>query len=229
MSSRLGSRRLLENSPRRWLLWSSCCALRASVSNTYLTTELCVRVLKTESGTYTTNFSTSSVFGLNDQLKHVNVTTLTYSGFTGFTFQPGTSPISLTDSFLPVLTNVLSPLSPSTFMPARKISSFSRMSHFAPFLHSDRLHLRFLQFWFKAKWYHHQLSWDTPIQLDADFLTYLHWFHRRNVMTGVPLHLPEPSLFFFTVASLTGWNASWKDHQISGLWQLQNHNVISTG
>ena len=138
------------------------------------------------------------------------------------------APISPTDSFLPVLTNVLSRLSPSTVMPARKISSFSRMSHFAPFLHSDRLHLRFLQFWFKAKWSHHQLLWDTPIQLDADFLTYLHWFHRRNVMTGVPLHLPEPSLFFFTVASLTGWNASWKDHQISGLWQLQNHNVIST-
>ena len=45
-----------------------------------------------ESGTYTTNFSTSSVFGLNDQLKHVNVTTLTHSGLSGFTFQPGTSP-----------------------------------------------------------------------------------------------------------------------------------------
>ena len=32
------------------------------------------------SGTCTINFSTSSVFGLNDQLKHVNVTTLTHSG-----------------------------------------------------------------------------------------------------------------------------------------------------
>ena len=37
-------------------------------------------------------------------------------------------------------------------------------------------------------------------------------------MTGVPLHLPEPSLFFFTDASLKGWGASWKDNQISGLW-----------
>ena len=31
-------------------------------------------------------------FRLNDQLKHVNVTTLTHSGLSGFTFQPGTSP-----------------------------------------------------------------------------------------------------------------------------------------
>ena len=37
-----------------------------------------------------------------------------------------------------------------------KISSISRMSHFAPFLHSGRLHLCFFQFWFKAKWSHHQ-------------------------------------------------------------------------
>ena len=36
--------------------------------------------------------------------------------------------------------------------------------------------------------------------------------------TGVLLHLPDPSLFFFTDASLKGWGASWKDHQISGLW-----------
>ena len=35
-------------------------------------------------------------------------------------------------------------------------------------------------------------------------------------------------LFFFTVTFLTGWSASWIDHQISGLSQLQNH-IISTG
>ena len=92
------------------------------------------------------------------------------------------------------------------------------MSHFAPFISSGRLHLRFLQFWFKNQWSQHQPSWDTPIQLDADFLSYLRWFQRPTVMTGIPLHLPEPSLFFFTDASLKGWGASWKDNQISGLW-----------
>ena len=127
--------------------------------------------------------------------------------------------ISPPDSFLSTLTNVLSCLSPSTVMTARKVSSIiGRMSHFAPFISSGRLHLRFLQFWFKAQWSQHQQSWDTPIQLDTDFLTYLRWFQRPTVMTGVPLHLPEPSLFFFTDASLKGWGASWKDNQISRLW-----------
>ena len=70
----------------------------------------------------------------------------------------------------------------------------------------------------KTKWSQHQQSWDTPIQLDADFFSYLRWFQRPTVMTGVPLHLSEPSLFFFTDASLKGWGASWKDNQISRLW-----------
>ena len=139
--------------------------------------------------------------------------------FLGLHFNLERALISPPDSFLPTLTNVLSRLSPTTVMPARKISSIiSRMSHFAPFIYNGRLHLQFLQFWFKAQWSQHQQSWDTPIQLDVDFLTYLRWFQRQNVMTGVPLHLPEPSLFFFTDASLKGWGASWKDLQISGLW-----------
>ena len=135
--------------------------------------------------------------------------------FLGLHFNLEGALISPPDSFLPTLTNVQSGLSQTTVMPARKISSIiSRMSHFAPFIYSGRLHLRFLQFWFKAQWSQHQQSWDTPIQLNADFLTYLRWFQRQNVMTGVPLHLPEPSLFFFTDASLKGWGASWKDLQI---------------
>ena len=139
--------------------------------------------------------------------------------FLGLHFNLERALISPPDSFLPTLTNVLSRLSPSTVMTAWKVSSIiSRMSHFAPFISSGRLHLRFLQFWFKAQWSQHQQSWDTPIQLDTDFLTYLRWFQRPTVMTGVPLHLPEPSLFFFTDASLKGWGASWKDNQIFRLW-----------
>ena len=106
--------------------------------------------------------------------------------FLGLHFNLERALISPPDSFLPTLTNVLSRLSPTTVMPARKISSIiSRMSHFAPFIYNGRLHLRFLQFWFKAQWSQHQQSWDTPIQLDADFLTYLRWFQRQNVMTVV--------------------------------------------
>ena len=150
--------------------------------------------------------------------------------FLGLHFNLEQALISPPDSFLPTLTNVLSHLSPTTVMPARKISFIiSRMSHFAPFIYNGRLHLRFLQFWFKAQWSQHQQSWDTPIQLDADFLTYLCWFQSQNVMTGIPLHLPEPSLFFFTDASLKGWVAIWQDLQISSLWSDPESNVISTG
>ena len=142
--------------------------------------------------------------------------------FLGLHFNLEQALISPPASFLPTLTEVLSRLSPSTLMSARKVSIISRMSHFAPFISSGRLHLRFLQFWFKQQWTQHQQSWDTPIQLDADFLSYLRWFLSPTVMTGVPLHLPDPSLFFFTDASLKGWGASWKDHQISGPWSTQD-------
>ena len=156
---------------------------------------------------------------MDNQLGQINATTLQNPGLSGFTFQLRTGPHSPPASFLPTLTEVLSRLSPSTVMSAQKVSSIiSWMSHFAPFISSGRLHLRFLQFWFKQQWTQHQQSWDTPIQLDADFLSYLRWFLRPTMMTGVPLHLPDPSLFFFTDASLKGWGASWKDHQISGLW-----------
>ena len=139
--------------------------------------------------------------------------------FLGLHFNLEQALISPPASFFPTLTEVLSRLSPSTVMSARKVSSIiSRMSHFAPFISSGRFCLRFLQFWLKKQWTQHQQSWDTPIQLDADFLSYLRWFLRPTVMTGVLLHLPDPSLFFFTDASLKGWGASWKDHQISRLW-----------
>ena len=139
--------------------------------------------------------------------------------FLGLHFNLEQALISPPDSFLPTLTEVLSRLSPSTVMSARKVSSIiSRMSHFAPFITNGRLHLRFLQLWFKEQWTQHRQSWDTPIPLDSNYLSYLRWFLHPSVMTGVPLRLPDPSLFFFTDASLKGWGASWKDQQISGIW-----------
>ena len=110
-------------------------------------------------------------------------------------------------------------------MPVRKISSItSRISHFTPFIYHGRLQLRFLQFWIKGHWAQHRQSWDTPIQLNAEFLSYLRWFNRQDVLKGVPLHLPEPKLFFFTDASLTGWGASWQDRHLSGQWSPQDSN-----
>ena len=142
--------------------------------------------------------------------------------FLGLHFNLEQALISPPDSFLPTLTEVLSRLSPSTVMSARKVSSIiSRLSHFAPFITHGRLHLRFLQLWFKEQWTQHRQSWDTQIKLDSEFLSYLRWFLHPSVMTGVPLRLPDPSLFFFTDASLKGWGASWQTQQLSGVWSQQ--------
>ena len=142
--------------------------------------------------------------------------------FLGLHFNLEQALISPPDSFLPTLTEVLSRLSPSTVMSARKVSSIiSRLSHFAPFITHGRLHLRFLQLWFKDQWTQHRQSWDTPVTLDSEFLSYLRWFLHPSVMTGVPLRLPDPSLFFFTDASLKGWGASWQTQQLSGVWSQQ--------
>ena len=139
--------------------------------------------------------------------------------FLGLHFNLEQAIVSPPDSFLDSLTSVLSHLSTSTVMSAHKISSItSRISHFASFIHHERLHLRFLHFWIKGHWSQHKQSWDTQIQLDVEFLTQLHWFNRQEVLQGVPLHLPEPNLFFFTDASLTGCGASWQNRHISGQW-----------
>ena len=65
--------------------------------------------------------------------------------------------------------------------------------------------------------------WDTQIQLHSEFLTHLRCFNRREVLQGVPLHVPEPTLFFFPDASLAGWGTRWQTQVIS---QVSGHLPI---
>ena len=97
MSSRLGSRRLFGNSPR-CLMWSNLCALRASVSNTYWDDWIMHAHSPNEVWNIQNKLSTSSVFELNDQLNHVDVTILTHSGLSGVNFNLVRA-LSPTDSF----------------------------------------------------------------------------------------------------------------------------------
>ena len=164
-----------------------------------------------------------STLGWTINLKKSMLTPSRIIDFMGLLFNLEIAIISPPESFLASLTQLLSHLSTSTVMPVRKLSSItSRISLFAPFNHHGRLHLRFLQFWIKRHWTQHRQSWDTPLQLDAEFLSHLRWFNRQDVLKGVLLHPPEPNLFFFTDASLTGWGASWQDHYLSGQWSLQD-------
>ena len=139
--------------------------------------------------------------------------------FLGLHFNLERAIVSPTDTFLDSLTSFLSRLSTSTIMPVRKISSIAFwISHFAPFINHGCHHLRFLHFWIKIHWSQHRQSLDTPVQLDAEFLTQLRWFNRRKVLKGVPLHLLEHTIFFFTDTSLTGWGASWQNRHLPEQW-----------
>ena len=127
--------------------------------------------------------------------------------------------ISPSKSFLETLTSVLSHLSTSTIMSAHKITSINcRISHFAPFIHHGRLQLRFLQFWIEQRRSQHAQPWDSPIQLNQEYISHLHWFCNPEVLQGVLLHTPGPNLDFFRDASLMGWGASWQEQQIMGQW-----------
>ena len=101
---------------------------------------------------------------------------------------------------------------------------------FAPFIHHGRLQLHFLQFWIKQPWSQHAQPWDSPFQLNQEHILHLHWFCNPEVLQGVPLHTPEPNLYFFTDASLMGWGASWQERQIMGQWspleQQQHINCL---
>ena len=181
---------------------------------------------RTESPTYPTNRQTSTNFGMDYKLEEVYARTLTHSRLLGTTFQSRTSHSPSSRLILRFSHQCPNPSVNVNSHAACKISSIiSRISHIAPFIHHGRLHLRFLQFWIKRQWSQHQQSWDTQIQLDAEFLAHLSWYNRRDVLPGVPLHLPEPSLFFFTDVFLTGWGASWQHLQLTGQWS--NPRIIS--
>jgi hypothetical protein len=46
------------------------------------------------------------------------------------------------------------------------------------------------------------------------------WTHRENVMTGVALLHPVPSLTLYTDSSLQGWGAFLEGKSASGVWSL---------
>ena len=160
--------------------------------------------------------TSSTIIGVDNKLEEIPSRTLTCTGikYLGLHFNLEQALISSPSSILETLINVMSRLSTST-MSARKITSInSRISHFAPFIHHGRLQLCFLPFWIKQHWSQHAQPWDSQIQLNKEYISHLHWFYRPEVLQGLPLHTPEPNLFFFTDASLTGWGSSWQDQQI---------------
>ena len=112
--------------------------------------------------------------------------------FPGLHFNLKQALISPPKSFLETLTSILSCLSTSRIMSARKITAESRTLLLS--FTNDNFS-SFFQLWIKQRWSQHAQPWDSPIQLNQEYDSHLHWFCRPEVLQGVPLHTPEPNLF----------------------------------
>ena len=69
-----------------------------------------------------------------------------------------------------------------------------------------RLHIRPLQFFLQEHWDSASQVWEVLVPILPVLLPHLDWWtHRENVLTGVSLLHPVPSLTLYTDSSLQGW------------------------
>ena len=84
-----------------------------------------------------------------------------------------------------------------------------------------RLHIRPLQFFIQEHWDSAFQVWESLIPILPVLLPHLDWWTRReNVLTGVALLHPVPSLTLYTDSSLQGWGAFLEGMSVSGVWSL---------
>ena len=84
-----------------------------------------------------------------------------------------------------------------------------------------RLHIRPLQFFLQEHWDSASQVWEALVPILPVLLPHLDWWtHRENVLTGVALLHPVPSLTLYTDSSLQGWGAFLEGKSVSGVWSL---------
>ena len=84
-----------------------------------------------------------------------------------------------------------------------------------------RLHIRPLQFFLQEHWDSASQVWEALVPILPVVLPHLDWWTRReNVLTGVALLHPVPSLTLYTDSSLQGWGAFLEGKSASGVWSL---------
>ena len=84
-----------------------------------------------------------------------------------------------------------------------------------------RLHIRPLQFFLQEHWDSASQVWEALVPILPVLLPHLDWWtHRENVLTGVALLHPVPSLALYTDSSLQGWGAFLEGKSVSGVWSL---------
>ena len=84
-----------------------------------------------------------------------------------------------------------------------------------------RLHIRPLQFFLQEHWDSASQVWEALVPILPVLLPHLDWWtHKENVLTGVALLHPVPSLTLYTDSSLQGWGAFLEGKSLSGVWSL---------
>ena len=84
-----------------------------------------------------------------------------------------------------------------------------------------RLHIRPLQFFLQEHWEFASQVWEALVPILPVLLPHLDWWTcRENVLTGVALLHPVPSLTLYTDSSLQGWGAFLGGKSVSGVWSL---------
>ncbi|XP_069142249.1 uncharacterized protein [Argopecten irradians] len=80
-----------------------------------------------------------------------------------------------------------------------------------------RLHIRPLQMFLLANWVPASREWEAWLPLNQSVKEFARWWTLKdNVLQGVPLSKPAPTMTLFTDASMTGWGAYLDGHCRSG-------------
>ena len=110
----------------------------------------------------------------------------------------------------------------SPLVTARQFSQLlSFLNSLADVVPLGRLHIRPLQFFLQEHWDSASQVWEALVPILPVLLPHLDWWtHRENVLTGVALLHPVPSLTLYTDSSLQGWGAFLEGKSVSGVWSL---------
>lgn len=102
---------------------------------------------------------------------------------------------------------------------ARRLHQIVGLLQFlATLVHRGRLNLRPIQSWIRERWVQRSGRWSDILKVDSKLVSFLGWWARREILAGVPLVSPEPSISMCTDASKTGWGAHLEVETASGVW-----------
>ena len=164
--------------------------------------------------------TSSTIIGVDDKLEEISSRTLTYTRISRPSFQPRTGHYISTQ----VISRETHQRSISSVYTNHHVCSenhFHQQQNIALcfFIHHGWLQLCFLQFWIKQRRSQHAQPWDSPIQLNQEYISHLHgfcrWQEQQIMGQWSPLeqlrHIIwlrnwKPSTWPFVIGARTGFN-----------------------